>query len=144
MSERRKDANFVSRTKILSRAKRAVLLVDPSPDALRRVQGMLKGYDFELLWAPETGRANAILRSRPVACVITNSDLPDTDPLEFIEGIPRKDGATPTPVILIVGDTNAQTVLRAKELGVSEILLQPVDATRLRKGLAKALFEKNS
>ncbi|MCA8938830.1 MAG: response regulator [Planctomycetes bacterium] len=132
----------------MSRDKNTVLVVDANPQAIQNLQNLLKGYEFVLLWAPDVVRAHAILRSRDISCVLVESEIGEMSSIDFLAELRDNEKKAqvpkPSPVVLLVGDTSAQMVLRAKELNVTEILIKPVTATRLRKALAKALFAKQN
>lgn len=119
--------------------RKAVLVVDDDPDLVQLISTMLKGYEFDLLWAPDIQRARDIMLARKIAVLIVDHYLGEEDGLVLVREA-RKDPKSATmPVLLMSQDATTSLVSAVKQLGVTDLLLKPFDGKRLRKGLAKAI-----
>ena len=56
------------------------------------------------------------------ACVIVDVRMPGADGFELVASLPLE-----IPVVLITGDTEESTSVRARSLGVSHVVVKPFD-----------------
>jgi len=110
-----------------------VLLVDDDPDVLRAVGDYFERIGYEAHRAA-TGDAavETYERVRPDV-VILDLHLPDCSGLDVLERL-RASGAA---VILLTGQADIETAVRAMQLGAENFLTKPVDMTHLAAATAR-------
>src|SRR5437868_9464406 len=115
----------------------SVLLIDDDADVLRAVGDYFDRIGYEVGRA-ETASAGleAFDRLRPDV-VILDLHLPDVGGLEVLERLRSQGGS----VILLTGQGDIQTAVRAMQLGAENFLTKPVDMTHLAAAIAR-LTEK--
>lgn len=119
--------------------RKAVLVVDDDPDLVQLISTMLKGYEFDLLWAPDLQRARDIVQARRIAVLIIDYYLGEARGLDLVREMRADAKSHHTPVLLMSQDATSTLVSEVKHLGITDLLLKPFDGKRLRKGLAKAI-----
>jgi len=112
-----------------------LLLIDDNADVLRAVGDYFErlGYDVH---REGTGRAGveAFERDRPDV-VILDLHLPDMNGLEVLEQL-RANGAA---VLLLTGEGDIETAVRAMQLGAENFLTKPVDMSHLAAATARVV-----
>src|SRR5882672_67636 len=105
----------------------SLLLVDDDADVLRSVGDYFEKIGYEVYRAGTGGDGvEAFGRLRPDV-VILDLHLPDVNGLEVLERL-RASGAA---VILMTGQGDIETAVRAMQLGAENFLSKPVDMTHL-------------
>jgi DNA-binding NtrC family response regulator len=112
----------------------SVLLIDDDVEILRAIGNYFEhiGYEVARELSGEAGLA-AYERIRPEV-VILDLHLPGMDGLEVLERL-RGQGAS---VILLTGQSDIPTAVRAMQLGAENFLTKPVDMTHLAAAAARA------
>src|SRR5262245_43030127 len=111
----------------------SVLLIDDDVDVLRSLGndfGRL-GYDVTRELSREAGLAT-FYRRRPEV-VVLDLRLPGMDALEVLEHLRQRDAA----VILLTGEADVTTAVRAMQLGAENFLTKPVDMAHLAAATAR-------
>ena len=105
----------------------SVLLIDDDADVLRAIGNYFEelGYEVSRELTGEAGLAT-FERYRPEV-VILDLHLPGMNGLEVLQRLRENDGA----VILLTGDRDLPTAVRAMQLGAENFLTKPVDMTHL-------------
>ncbi|HXQ28833.1 MAG TPA: sigma-54 dependent transcriptional regulator [Gemmatimonadales bacterium] len=110
-----------------------LLLVDDDPDILRAVGDYFGKLGYEVHRAPTADAAFEIFdRVRPEV-VILDLHLPDANGLDVLERL-RTQGAA---VVLLTGQADVETAVRAMQLGAENFLTKPVDMTHLAAATAR-------
>ena len=111
----------------------SVLLIDDDADVLRAVGDYFDRIGYEVGRA-ETGQAglDAFDRLRPDV-VILDLHLPDVGGLEVLERLRSQGGS----VILLTGQGDIETAVRAMQLGAEHFLTKPVDLNHLVAATAR-------
>ena len=111
----------------------SVLLIDDDADVLRAVGDYFDRIGYEVGRA-ETGQAGleAFDRLRPDV-VILDLHLPDVGGLEVLERLRSQGGS----VILLTGQGDIETAVRAMQLGAEHFLTKPVDLNHLVAATAR-------
>ena len=111
----------------------SVLLIDDDVDVLRAIGNAFErlGYEVTRELSGEAGIAT-FDRQRPEV-VILDLRLPGMDGMEVLEAL-RKRGAA---VILLTGQSDIETAVRAMQLGAENFLTKPVDITHLAAAAAR-------
>ena len=114
-----------------------LLLVDDDASVLRAIGEYFERVGYEV-WRESTGEqaVDTFQRVRPDV-VLLDLHLPDSNGLVVLERL-RRDGAA---VILLTGQGDIQTAVRAMQLGAENFLTKPVDMTHLAAAIAR-LTEK--
>ena len=110
-----------------------LLLVDDDTSVLRAIGDYFERLGYEVLREP-TGDAGieTFRRVRPDV-VILDLNLPDASGLVVLEQLRRENGA----VILLTGQGDIQTAVKAMQLGAENFLTKPVDMNHLAAATAR-------
>src|SRR5438132_11695403 len=113
----------------------SVLLIDDDADVLRAVGDYFDRIGYEVGRA-ETAQAGleAFDRLRPDV-VILDLHLPDVGGLEVLERLRSRGGS----VILLTGQGDIETAVRAMQLGAEHFLTKPVDLNHLGAAAARVV-----
>src|SRR5438046_9071267 len=109
-----------------------LLLVDDDPAVLRASGDYVERIGYEV-WREGTGEEamETYRRGRPDV-VVLDLHLPDASGLVVLERL-RREGAA---VILLTGQGDSETAVKAMQLGAENFLTQPVDTTHQSAGIA--------
>ena len=112
-----------------------LLLVDDDASVLRAIGDYFEKIGFEV-WREATGEQalETFRRVRPDV-VILDLHLPDVNGLVVLEQLRREHGA----VILLTGQGDIETAVRAMQLGAENFLTKPVDMTHLAAATARVV-----
>src|SRR5512132_3532918 len=112
----------------------SVLLIDDDVDVLRSIGNYFERLSYEVAreLSGEAGLAT-FDRLRPEV-VILDLHLPGMDGLEVLERLREKGAA----VILLTGQSDIPTAVRAMQLGAENFLTKPVDMAHLAAAAARA------
>jgi DNA-binding NtrC family response regulator len=111
----------------------SVLLIDDDVDVLRSIGNYFErlGYEVTRELSGEAGMAT-FDRLRPEV-VILDLRLPGMDGMEVLEHLRQRDAA----VILLTGESDIATAVRAMQLGAENFLTKPVDMEHLAAATAR-------
>src|SRR6188508_1465186 len=111
----------------------SVLLIDDDVDVLRSIGNYFErlGYEVTRELSGEAGLAT-FDRIRPEV-VILDLRLPGMDGMEVLENLRQRDAA----VILLTGEVDVPTAVRAMQLGAENFLTKPVDMAHLAAATAR-------
>ena len=111
----------------------SILLIDNDADVLRAVGDYFEGIGYEVgrADAAEAG-FEAFDRMRPDV-VILDLHLPDLGGLDVLERLQSRGGS----VILLTGQGDIETAVRAMELGAEHFVTKPVDLSHLAAATAR-------
>src|SRR5947209_4461073 len=110
-----------------------LLLVDDDASVLRAIGDYFERIGYEV-WRDSTGEQamETFHRERPDV-VLLDLHLPDSSGLVVLERL-RREGAA---VILLTGQGDIETAVRAMQLGAENFLTKPVDMTHLAAAIAR-------
>ena len=110
-----------------------LLLVDDDAAVLRAIGDYFERIGYEV-WREGTGEQamETYHRVRPDV-VLLDLHLPDASGLEVLERLRREGGA----VILLTGQGDIETAVKAMQLGAENFLTKPVDMTHLAAAVAR-------
>jgi DNA-binding NtrC family response regulator len=119
-----------------------VLLVDDNP-ALRRVFGRALEQWGYLVTEVSNGReAMMAAEVGEFDVVVSDVRMPDMGGVELLEAVHERDGDL--PVVLMSGDTDLDTAMKAAKFGAFEYLTKPVSLGVLAASVARALELRRS
>src|SRR5262245_46479214 len=113
-----------------------VLLVDDN-DALRRaLRRMLVGEGHQVSEASNGREAIQLTKYEEFDLIVSDVRMPDMDGVELLRAIHERDADL--PVLLITGDPELETAMKAVEYGALEYLTKPVDMEKLKASMLRA------
>ena len=121
-----------------------ILLIDDEPDILKIGAQLLQnlGYTITTSSEPEKALEMAIDRSFPLDLVITDLTMPNVSGDNLAKTIREK--RPELPVILCTGYAETITEDRAREIGVSELLVKPFKLEKMAQSVRRVLDRAQS
>lgn len=118
--------------------KRILLLI---PDALQRdLAGLaLQRAGFEVVMAREAAELPDLLSRHQPAALLLDLFLPSANGLEVLERLQQAKALQETLVFVVSRLAFPEVVLRARELGVVDFFVKPLDAQGLAQRIQRAL-----
>ena len=118
------------RVKLMPTHRHTALLVDDYPPARESLQALIEANGFAAVGAHSGGEALALLRGGLACClIILDWWLPDMAGGDFIRALRADSALADIPVTMCTDDTRMRA--EAAALGVTYVLLKPVDPRRL-------------
>jgi len=122
-----------------------VMMVDDEPVVITFMREFLEQAGFSNIVATSQGaEAVALARSCLPDIVLLDLTMPEVDGFEVLARIRSDSDLRYVPVIIVSGNTDSQTKLKALEMGAADILHKPVDPSELRLRVRNALAFKAS
>jgi two-component system response regulator HydG len=116
---------------------RKLLVIDDDEAGCRLVAAIFAADGFEVLTAHDGAEGLAAVARHLPEAVILDLHLPRIDGLEVLD---RLRGSHPAlPVIVLTGDTEVRTAVRATQLGAVDYLMKPIDHDEIRVVVGRAL-----
>jgi two-component system chemotaxis response regulator CheY len=112
----------------------SVLIVDDNAHMISIVRCILLGFGITKTWqSRDAAEALAYLRQEPVDIAITDLQMPLLDGLEFTRLVRTgADVHNPfLPIIMLTAHTERSRILAARDAGVTEICVKPINAREL-------------
>ncbi|MBI5244357.1 MAG: sigma-54-dependent Fis family transcriptional regulator [Elusimicrobia bacterium] len=117
-----------------------LLIVDDDADLRTSLSRYLAAKGHSVSQAPDAAAALASVETQPVELVFLDLSLPDADGLKVLEDIRRAEPGI--PVLILTGNTEVSTAVKAMKLGASDYLLKPFSNEDLSVHLERALRER--
>jgi signal transduction histidine kinase len=114
-----------------------ILVVDDEPNLLSYLEDLLEMADYGVDGAASGAEALAKARERPHQAALLDYNLGDTTGLALAKELHLLD--PDLPVILMTAHASLDMAVKAIQADVYDYLIKPVDATHLKRSLAKAL-----
>jgi two-component system nitrogen regulation response regulator GlnG len=114
-----------------------LLIVDDEPNIVFSLQECLGSSTLSVISAATAKQGIELTRTKRPDAVILDVRLPDMSGLDAYDQIREIDSRL--PVIMITAFAKTETAIEAMRRGAFEYLLKPVDISRLREVVAKAL-----
>src|SRR5688572_19556342 len=133
--ERDDDAEYLRTAK--------VMMVDDEPITLDVLQGFLEeaGYRNFVL-ASEPDKAMALIASERPDVVMLDLMMPGVSGFDIMQAMRAEADFAHIPIIILTSSTDAETKLKALELGATDFLAKPVDSSELVLRLRNTLAAK--
>jgi DNA-binding response OmpR family regulator len=106
-----------------------ILIAEDEPLMLMAIEGKLKNEGFEVIATRDGQEALKVLEKTPVDLIITDILMPYTSGLELISIV--KSTGSKTPIIVLSGLGQEDTVMEAFQLGADDFLTKPFNPTEL-------------
>lgn len=120
-----------------------IMMVDDEPTTLEVLELFLRGEGYEnfVVTSDSTGALELLRREKPDV-LISDLIMPGVTGLELLGAIRRDPELRHVPVLILTSSTEAETKLRALELGATDFLAKPVDPSELALRLRNTLAAK--
>ena len=117
-----------------------IMIVDDEAFNIMVVRRHLQriGYENFVTTSDSTQAVDMIRRERP-AVVLLDIIMPQVSGLDILQTIRGEDGLQRIPVLILTASTDAETRLKALELGATDFLSKPVDPSELALRLRNTL-----
>ena len=121
----------------VSSASRRILLVDSDPDHSEELSRHLRKQGFIVFAAANAAQAVTLFGAARPALVLTNVALPDGDGVTLLGELREMDRLV--LVMLMTGNGDAESILRALRAGAIDFLIKPVDLGELVNSIERTL-----
>ncbi|NIR29528.1 MAG: EAL domain-containing protein [Gammaproteobacteria bacterium] len=120
-----------------------IMIVDDEPTMIEILQTFLEEAGYEnFVTTTESGPALSLLPKTMPDVVLLDVMMPGITGLEILSWIRSHEALKHTPVIILTSATDPETKLKALELGATDFLAKPVDASELALRLRNTLAAK--
>lgn len=117
-----------------------VLIVDDYKTMLRIIRNLLKQIEFNNVEEASDGtEALAKLRSGQFGLVISDWNMQPMTGLELLQEVRADARLKQIPFIMITAESKAENVVAAKQAGVSNYIVKPLNAETLKEKIEKVL-----
>ena len=123
-------------------SKPRALAVDDDPNFLSALEEITEQAGFETITAKSLEEAKAKFSENIPDVVLMDLVLPDGSGFELLRDLDK--AAASTEVVLITGHASVDSAVEALRLGVTDILLKPIDVERLRQILLQIARSRES
>jgi DNA-binding NtrC family response regulator len=114
-----------------------VLLIDDDPIDLKALQLLIEDWEMEVSPARSGADALARLRDSVFDLVVSDVCMPGMSGEDVVKAV--RDTHPDLPVVLITGQGDVRSAVRAMKLGASDYVLKPPDEEELRVAVDRAL-----
>lgn len=114
-----------------------LLLVDDDPNTLASLSRAFRLAGHEAIVCDNASRALDLLRNEPFDLILSDVVMPGKSGLELLEDL--KKAGVKTPIVLISGQANIETAVRATKLGALDFLEKPISTDKLLVTVENAL-----
>lgn len=118
-----------------------ILIVDDELNMRLVLAAMLKREGYEVASAADGSEALQILKSGPIAAVITDLKMPRIDGMELLNRIGRE--YPEVPVIIITAHGTVATAVEALKKGALDYITKPFELEELKNVVSKAIKTRN-
>jgi two-component system, chemotaxis family, chemotaxis protein CheY len=125
------------------RTPRTILIVDDTfacGDTLALALATLPECDVRMVTSAQ--EALTLAETVPLAAVVTDLHMPRIDGFELIRRIRAEARFASIPILVISGDSDAETPRRLRSLGANAFFPKPFSPNAVRQALEQLLYEK--
>ena len=121
-------------------ARPKILIVDDEPTTLRVFRKYLVDANYQnVLCVSEGTQALETIERELPDVIVLDIVMPEVDGLDVLTALRKNSTFEHTPVIILTASTDSHTKQRALELGATDYLLKPIDATELLPRVRNAI-----
>ena len=117
--------------------KRRILIVDDDHAIVRVFANTLKTANYEVVCANDGTQATTLLDAGAFDVIISDISMPGMSGIEFLQAVRRRD--LDVPVVLVTGEPDIDSAVRAVEYGALRYLEKPVSPDSLRDVVRRAV-----
>lgn len=114
-----------------------VLVVDDEPVLARAFAKVLAQAGYQASICLDSREALALLQNESFAAVVSDISMPNLNGIELLKAVRR--ASRDLPVLLVTGDPNLQTAIKALDYGAFKYLLKPVASDHLVRSVRRAV-----
>jgi len=114
-----------------------ILVVDDEHDACSLLQRILSVYGHEVFTFTEVPKALAWLENHVPQLALVDIKMPEMDGIRLLRRIRLQHPSI--KVIMITGYPSAETANEARQLGIADYLIKPVEIDELEERIQRAL-----
>ncbi|MDH3537173.1 MAG: response regulator, partial [Gammaproteobacteria bacterium] len=120
-----------------------IMLVDDEPVMLEIVQALLEeeGYRHFISVRDSTRAVDKLVKHNP-DILLLDLDMPEVDGFQILKKVRELDDFVHLPVIILTASESSDNKLKALELGATDFLSKPVDASELALRVRNTLTAK--
>src|SRR5215472_14991999 len=113
----------------MSSPKPRLLLIDDDPNTLASLSRAFRLAGYEAAVCDSATRALDLIRAERFDLIFSDVVMPGKDGISLLEDL--KAGGVTTPVVMISGQANIETAVRATRLGAADFLEKPLSTEKL-------------
>ncbi len=102
-----------------------IVVADDDPAVLRAVKKRLGMAQYTVATAEDSGKALAMIQSRDPVAVILDVQMPGGGGLSLLSKLKADPKTRNLPVMMLTGERNAETVLKAMDAGADDYMVKP-------------------
>jgi EAL domain-containing protein (putative c-di-GMP-specific phosphodiesterase class I) len=114
-----------------------VLIVDDDSLVLRSLQRALSAQSFHVVALSDVHEAMRVVEAENFDCVLCDIRMPKMSGLGFARFV--RSLAPEVPILLMTGDPQLESAIEAIEVGILEYLPKPIEPSKLRSSVARAV-----
>src|SRR5512145_896077 len=118
-----------------------ILIVDDELNMRLVLAAMLKREGYEVASAADGAEALSILKSGPVAAVVTDLKMPHIDGMELLNRVSME--YPDIPVIIITANGTVATAVEALKKGALDYITKPFELEEMKSVISKAIKTRN-
>jgi two-component system phosphate regulon response regulator PhoB len=111
--------------------KRRIVVADDDPMIIGLISLRLEMGGYEVLAAKNGERALTLVRESGPMAVILDIDMPRMTGLDVLDAIKASPATHDLPVLMLTGERDTATVMRAMDAGASDYMIKPFQPDRL-------------
>lgn len=121
-----------------------VLIAEDEPFHCEVLQRMLNVLGFRDVAAAANGQQALDIASKdPFHLIITDMEMPEMDGIRLTGELRKMNDLTQIPIIMLTSHRNAESIVKAKQAGVSHYIGKPFDIVTLRDRIMQAYADKS-
>jgi two-component system, chemotaxis family, chemotaxis protein CheY len=123
-------------------SKKRVLIVDDNKELLTMIGESFEAFDYEVKICENAGFAFSALKDGRFSAIITDVHMPYIDGVSFVRDLKAQGTTMSTPIFIVSGALEKNTLIRLKELGVAGFFIKPFDIAKLIDAVDKVIETK--
>lgn len=117
-----------------------ILVVDDDPAICELLADGLASFGYRACTAPGVDEAMGIVRGEAIGMVLTDIEMPGADGFELLKRV--KAHEPDIDVVMITGDTDAVTSIRAIREGASDYVTKPLNLEEVQFAIRRTFEER--